>query len=224
MNSEGVIDSLGSSIVFFVPSLVGALYSAILFATSPYGPDNTDATAQMLAGRSRWEQGGYQLAGLGITIGIAFISGLLIGGFSKIINQIDGPEDLFNDHKYIEQDFSTEVKQSKEVRVERWLWRNSPNILDILIYLVKGIMILRLMIICPRIKCCRSSCSSSPLLRRSRRLGLDVRFCYLWILGLYSWRHCYSWASSAFSTLYAFPGSPWWYRHRHSPLPSWGRL
>jgi ammonia channel protein AmtB len=119
INEEGVIDSLGSSIVFFIPSLLGAIYSAILFATSPYGPDNIDATAQMLAGRSRWEQGGYQLAGLGITIGIAFVSGLLIGCFSKIINKIDGPEDLFNDHNYIEQDFSTEVKQSKEVRVER---------------------------------------------------------------------------------------------------------
>lgn len=114
-----MIDSLGSSIVFFIPSLVGAIYSAILFATSPYGPDNTDATAQMLAGRSRWGQGGYQLVGLAITIGIAFVTGLLIGGFSKIINKIDGPEDLFNDHNYIEQDFSTEVKQSKEVRVER---------------------------------------------------------------------------------------------------------
>lgn len=110
---------MGSSIVFFVPSLIGAIYSAILFATSPYGPDNTDATAQMLPGRTRWGQGGYQLIGLAITIGIAFVTGLLIGAFSKIINKIDGPEDLFNDHNYIEQDFSTEVKQSKEVRVER---------------------------------------------------------------------------------------------------------
>jgi hypothetical protein len=109
---------LGSSIVFFVPSFIGAIYSAILFATSPYGPDNTDATVQMLAGRTRWGQGGFQLVGLAITLGIALICGVLIGAFSKIINKIEGPDDLFNDHNYIEQDFSTVVKQSKEVRVE----------------------------------------------------------------------------------------------------------
>jgi hypothetical protein len=119
LNNEGVIDSLGSSMVFLAPAFLGALYSAILFATSPYGPDNTDATVQMLAGRDRWGQGAFQLVGLGITLGIAIVCGLLIGGFSKIINHVDGPEDLFNDHNYIEQDVSAELKQSKEVRVEQ---------------------------------------------------------------------------------------------------------
>lgn len=122
LNEEGVIDSLGSSFVFFVPAFIGALYSAILFATSPYGPDNTDATVQMVSGRSRWTQGGFQLAGLAITIGIAAVCGALIGAFCKVINKVDGPEDLFNDHNYIEQDFSTEVKQSKEVKVEPEKW------------------------------------------------------------------------------------------------------
>lgn len=118
LNKEGVIDSLGSSIVFLVPSFIGAIYSAILFATSPYGPDNTDSTVQMLAERSRWGQGGFQLVGLAITIGIAIVCGVLIGLLSKTMNNIEGPQDLFNDHNYIEQDFSTEVKQSKEVKVE----------------------------------------------------------------------------------------------------------
>jgi hypothetical protein len=107
LNNEGVIDSLGSSIVFLVPSFIGAIYSAILFATSPYGPDNKDAIVQMLPSRSRWGQGGFQLAGLGITLGIALVCGLLIGLFSKIINKVESPEDLFDDHNYIEQDFST---------------------------------------------------------------------------------------------------------------------
>lgn len=118
VNAEGVLDSLGSLFVFFVPSFIGALYSAILFATSPYGPDNTDSNVQMLATRSRWGQGGFQLVGLAITIGIALVCGLLIGLFSKGIAKAEGPEDLFNDHNYIEQDSTTELKQSKEVRVE----------------------------------------------------------------------------------------------------------
>ena len=105
LNHEGVIDSLGSSIVFLVPSLLGGIYSAILFTTSPYGPDNTDNNVQVLPGRTRWSQGGMQLAGIGITVGIAIVCGLLIGAFSKIIGGRSVHE-LFNDHSYIEKDSS----------------------------------------------------------------------------------------------------------------------
>ena len=118
VNAEGVIDSLGSLFVFFVPSFIGAIYSAILFATSPYGPDNTDNNVQMLSSRNRWGQGGFQLIGMAITIGIAIACGVLIGLFSKRITRTESTEDLFNDHNYIEQDSTTELKQSKEVRVE----------------------------------------------------------------------------------------------------------
>lgn len=118
VNAEGVFDSLGSLFVFLIPSFIGAIYSAILFATSPYGPDNTDNNVQMLSSRSRWGQGGFQLVGLAITIGIALVCGLLIGLFSKGISKAESADDLFNDHNYIEQDSTTELKQSKEVRVE----------------------------------------------------------------------------------------------------------
>ena len=88
---KGVIDSLGSLMVFFVPALLGGFYSAILFTTASYGPDNTDATNQVLAGRSRWGQGSFQLVGMAITLGIALLCGILIGVFSKIIGSVDGP-------------------------------------------------------------------------------------------------------------------------------------
>jgi len=39
-----------------------------------------------------------------ITIGIAVAAGLIIGGFSKIFNQIDKEEDLFDDNVYVNQD------------------------------------------------------------------------------------------------------------------------
>jgi hypothetical protein len=73
----------------------------------------------MLQGRTRWGQGGFQLVGIAITLGIAIVCGLLIGLFSKFINSVDGPGDLFNDHNYIEQDVSAELRQVKEVRVQQ---------------------------------------------------------------------------------------------------------
>jgi ammonia channel protein AmtB len=98
-----VIDSLGSSFTFLVPSLIGGIYSAILFTTSAYGPNNTDANVQVIADRTRWSQGGMQMAGVGITIGIAAICGLIIGGLSKTMSSREASE-LFDDRSYIEKD------------------------------------------------------------------------------------------------------------------------
>jgi hypothetical protein len=113
LNKEGVIDSLGSLFVFLVPSLIGALYSAILFTTGAYGPDNTTNFTQHDPSRSRFQQGGFQVIGTLITIGIALVAGLLIGGFSKIFNQIDKEEDLFDDNVYVNQD-ATLLKIGKD--------------------------------------------------------------------------------------------------------------
>lgn len=82
-----MIDSLGSYATFLVPSLLGGIYSAILFTTSAYGPDNTNQNVQVLPERTRWSQGGMQMAGVGITIGIAAACGALIGAFSKAMGQ-----------------------------------------------------------------------------------------------------------------------------------------
>lgn len=117
LNENGVVDSLGSLFLFFVPSFIGAIYSAILFTTSPYGPDNSDNFVQMDPSRSRWGQGGFQLIGLAITVGIAVAAGLLIAAFFKIVNKVDKPEDLFDDDQYIEKD-SQRVSQSKIVKVD----------------------------------------------------------------------------------------------------------
>lgn len=86
LNVNGVIDSLGTIFVFLVPSFMGAIYSAILFATSAYGPFNDHRFVQAEGGRSRWAHGGYQIVGLLITFVIASISGLIIGGLMKIFN------------------------------------------------------------------------------------------------------------------------------------------
>jgi hypothetical protein len=44
-----------------------------------------------------------QMAGIGITIGIAALSGLIIGGLSKTMSSRDTSE-LFDDRSYIEKD------------------------------------------------------------------------------------------------------------------------
>lgn len=84
LNNNGVVDSLGSIFIFLVPSFAGAIYSAILFTTSAHGPLNDGQYVQVDTGRSRWAHGGYQMAGLGITIAISALSGLLIGIFMKL--------------------------------------------------------------------------------------------------------------------------------------------
>jgi len=91
MNEGGVSDSLGSLFVFFVPSFLGAIYSSILFTTAAYGPDNTSNNVQVDPSRNRFGQGGFQLIGLAITIGIAAAAGLLIGIFMKLVNNVSGP-------------------------------------------------------------------------------------------------------------------------------------
>ena len=117
MNENGVIDSLGSFFVFLVPSFIGAIYSAILFTTSPYGPENTSNNVQMDTSRNRFGQGGFQLIGLIITICIAAAAGFLIGLLMKLVNNVSGPEDLFDDNQYIEKDNSAVITQ-KQIKTE----------------------------------------------------------------------------------------------------------
>lgn len=69
-----------------VPSLIGGLYSSILYTTSAYGPNNTDENVQVFSpGRSRFGQGGYQLIGIALSIGIGLAAGILIGIVSKTV-------------------------------------------------------------------------------------------------------------------------------------------
>ena len=85
MNAAGVIDSLGSLMVFFFPSLIGGIYSAILVTTGAYGPTHSGENLQAYAhDRTRFGQGGYQLIGIALSVGIGLASGLLIGLFSKV--------------------------------------------------------------------------------------------------------------------------------------------
>ena len=113
INENGVIDSLGGVFCFGVPSLLGAIYSAILFASGAHGPTNSGQYAQVV--RGRFSQGGMQMAGLGLVLGISLACGLLIGIIFKLMGA-HGEEDLFNDNAYIEQDEATVIRQSQVVK------------------------------------------------------------------------------------------------------------
>ena len=97
---------MGSIFIFLIPSFGGAIYSAILFTTSAFGPLNDDQYVQADTGRSRWAQGGYQIAGLAITSCIAALFGLLIGLLMKIFTMTLERDDYFVDDVYIEKDLN----------------------------------------------------------------------------------------------------------------------
>lgn len=112
------MDSLGGIFVFLIPSLAGAIYSSILFATTAYGPFNDLTYVQADGGRSRWAHGAYQLVGIAITFGTAALSGLMIGGLMKIFSSPYVRDDLFNDNVFIEKDGKKVLQQTKIIKVQ----------------------------------------------------------------------------------------------------------
>ena len=108
---------MGSIFVFLIPSLAGGIYSAILYATTAYGPNNDLNYVQADGNRSRWADGAYQLAGVAITIVIALLMGGLMGGIMKIFNSSMEREDYFSDDAFIKKDSKKELQQTKIIKV-----------------------------------------------------------------------------------------------------------
>ena len=106
LNENGVVDTLGSIFIFLIPSFGGAIYSAILFTTSAYGPLNDDQYVQVDTDRSRWAQGGMQMLGLAITSLVAAFCGSIIGLLMKIFTITLERDDYFVDDVYIEKDLN----------------------------------------------------------------------------------------------------------------------
>eukprot|EP00919_Chromeraceae_sp_WS-2016_P052451 GHVR01124515.1.p1 GENE.GHVR01124515.1~~GHVR01124515.1.p1 ORF type:complete len:118 (+),score=7.26 GHVR01124515.1:2983-3336(+) len=88
LNRTGVIDSQGALFTFLIPSFIGGIYSAILQAIGASDPGVGPYIEQ---GRSSFVQGGMQIAGIFITIGIAVISGLILGLIFKCFNVVSDP-------------------------------------------------------------------------------------------------------------------------------------
>lgn len=74
-------------------------------------------------GRTAGEQAGYQLAALGVTLGIALLGGAITGAIMRlpILQQIDEEERLFDDEPYWQtpSDFENLLKR----------WANDPDVI-----------------------------------------------------------------------------------------------
>jgi hypothetical protein len=89
INGGGVIDSNGSIFHFLLPSLFAAIFSAILAgigesaAVASVLSNNTVSTVSFAinkeANRGNSAQGGYQIGGWLISIGIGAFTGILVG-------------------------------------------------------------------------------------------------------------------------------------------------
>lgn len=93
MNSEGVIDTNGTTFMFLVPSFFAAVFSAILAAvgqsaTTFTPPSGTAVIYNELkeVSRTSVRQGGYQIGGWLISIGIGGFTGLVLGLIYKALD------------------------------------------------------------------------------------------------------------------------------------------
>jgi hypothetical protein len=127
----GVIDSNSVLFHFLLPSLFAAIFSAILqgvgqsattltslttnFTTTPttFNTTTTTYTEYIQTGRSQTIQGGYQIAGWGISVGCGIVAGVIIGVVYRLLNDsFEDSGDFFNDGFLFE---SSKVTASSEV-------------------------------------------------------------------------------------------------------------
>lgn len=116
MNARGVVDSNSVVFHFLIPSFFACIFSAILSsfgqsavtlsfnATNPSTGNTTQATfttaENIQPGRSDYQQGGFQIIGWLISVGIGSIGGIIIGLLYKCLNSHEINSDIndfFND-------------------------------------------------------------------------------------------------------------------------------
>jgi hypothetical protein len=88
LNNPDVVDTQGTLFTFFFSAFIGGIYSAILAAVYPYGSEvpssvnswTYNAGNQWLPyNRTKFYQGGIQLAAICWSIGIGMLSSLAVG-------------------------------------------------------------------------------------------------------------------------------------------------
>lgn len=132
LNQAGVIDSNSVLFNFLLPSLFAAVFSAILqgvgesassltystFTTSGSNTTFSNSTVTtgdfVGSGRTTTVQGGYQMAGWGISIGCGLVAGIIIGFVYRLLNDsFEEQIHFFNDT--LLYDFpKVEAKKSQE--------------------------------------------------------------------------------------------------------------
>ena len=85
MNKKGVADSNGVMSTFLIPGLIAGVLSAIFQANGAQSNNNYNSNADST--RTRFAQGGIQVAGFFIAIGLGVFAGVVSGLFMKCFNK-----------------------------------------------------------------------------------------------------------------------------------------
>ena len=100
----GLHDTCGVTNLHGFPGFVGGIIGAIsagVASTKVYGDNLEDIFVALASGRSQSAQAGYQLACLGCTVGISFVSGLVTGWIIKCpFFEGPQPDDCFDDEMW----------------------------------------------------------------------------------------------------------------------------
>ncbi len=104
----GVIDTYGTTITYMIPGIFACIVSAVVHASDPFGIVYTEGAKTVTynvnrdTARTNFEQGGYQIAGGAISVGIAFVCGVIVGIFYRCLNK-NKAQHQFIDESYYEQ-------------------------------------------------------------------------------------------------------------------------
>lgn len=109
INKNGIIDSNSAIFHFLLPSFFAAILVAIAQGVSKtyatYNPTNNigltlgvvEYTPMVQSGRSVGMQGGFQIIGWLLSVGLGALGGLLIGVLYRAVNEFTDPLEFFND-------------------------------------------------------------------------------------------------------------------------------
>lgn len=110
---------------FLVPSFFAAVVSSILQACgqSPAsylaGATASAYKGSLQSGRSEVAQGGYQIAGWCISVGIGAVVGFMIGVLYKAVHGFEKRDDYFNDQALYNDEDSKRLDQVRVKPVEK---------------------------------------------------------------------------------------------------------
>jgi len=111
----GLHDTCGVLYLHCIPGIIGGIVSAIVSALCDDSFGENYYNQFLEPGRTAKQQAGFQLAGLGVTIGIAIISGI-VGGFISSRAFFLPPKELFEDSEHW---YDKEIIQEHQFELER---------------------------------------------------------------------------------------------------------
>lgn len=111
----GLHDTCGVLYLHCIPGIIGAIVSAIVSDLSDESFGENYHVIFLKEGRTARQQAGFQLAGLGVTIGIALLSGIF-GGFIASRSWFQPPKELFEDTEHW---YDKEIIQDHQFELDR---------------------------------------------------------------------------------------------------------